>query len=145
MRVFLACLIVIGACSCIDRIPSRVQVANRGVISFLVKYCKSQAISRDAVHAYDTQLRPGSDTGNWRSIAADYENLRSVRYVCRFDIKVTSFAVTCSPDPLSGLHISFYVDDRRRITLSGSGTAGPSSPELRLTRKEELELRGRYE
>jgi hypothetical protein len=141
MRNLIALLIAIASSGCIDRIPSRVQIANRAAISFLLKYAKTQNKVFASAHHFDQGLGPlVGNSQKWTELAPSYAVIRSQGYVCRFEVKEVRFAVTCLPGASSGLRISFYVDERRRITLSSDGAAGPASPEVRLTDQEKHQM-----
>ena len=138
--VFFAAL-VCGSCS-IDFFPTRVDRANRAVVSFLINYTRAQSSIFGLTGRYEHQLAPAGESSQWLTLAPDYAGVTAHHYTCRFDVHETKFGVTCTPEPSSGLRISFYVDESRAIRLSAKDLAGPSSPRLRLDPEEERDLYG---
>ena len=137
-----AVTLILSLTSCIDVIPSRVQLANRAIVSFLIKYTNVQANNWKTSKEYDAQCVPGRQSLSWAVVSRDYASVLSRGYACRFNVNQARFSVSCFPQSASTLRLSYYADEARRITLSGNGPAGPNSPELRLEKDQERDLRG---
>jgi hypothetical protein len=138
-------LAILAACAwgCFpDYYPTRVDRTNKSVISFLIKYARAQSRIFESNRRFDSGLFPDGTSNEWFGLAPDYERVLSNHYDCRFDFGGSTFHVTCAPRPGSTLRVSFYVDQSRAIRLSATEAAGPMSPRLRLTLKEEAELYG---
>ena len=130
---------IIVSCCSIDY-PSRVERADRTVISFLIKYVEAQVSAFEKTRVFDAELVPGSSSAGWTNITSGYAAVKARQYGCDFNVQTSRFQVVCSPSDDSRLRISFYVDETRIIRLSADHPAGPSSPALRLTPQEEHSL-----
>ena len=142
LRLFFTFLAALSYSCSIDYFPTRVDLANRAVVSFLIKYTRVQSNVFGLTRRYADELVPDGRSQEWHTLAHEYDSVKTHRYTCRFNLDKTRFVVTCVPEPSSGLRISFYVDETRAIRLSAEGVAGPASPRLRLVPEEERELYG---
>ena len=119
--------------------PSRVSDAKKAVVAFLIDYARIQTITKNASGEYQPQLQVDGSSPDWTALSADYDRVIASEYSCRFNADKSTFAVTCVPDPKSGLQLSFFLDQSLAIRLSG-GIAGPRSSRLWLTADEERKL-----
>ena len=90
---------------------------------------------------YDNPFSPRSVGGNVADLEQAYRVVQKCRYSCQFYSTGSTFAVVCTPEPSSGLRISYYIDESRSIRLTMHGVADRSSPLLSLNPEEERALK----
>lgn len=142
MRLLSAALItmILLAC-CAHRDPSRVQIANHLIISFLINYASAQVVQYHQTGHYHDEWAPDAISKLDPNLAALYAEVRQLHYLCSGSISKYSFSAACFPDSDSGLTLSFFIDQTLTLRMSGEGAANSESPVVRLTDQERALLR----
>ena len=126
---------------CTHRDPSRVQIANHSIISFLVDYTSAQTLQLDQTGQYRTEWALDEATNLDPQLATTYNKLRRLHYSCSGSVSRKLFSAICLPDPGSGLTLTFFIDQSLILRMSGEGLANSDSPVVRLTDQERVLLK----
>ena len=130
----LAFLPIIDSC----RGANRVATASNAILRFLTRYVAMQTASHRLEGEYNAYLSPNTKAAAWAQLERDYLAVTGSEYSCRFKLTRLVYSVVCLPNGGSGLRLSYFLDQTGVIRLSGSETAGPASPAVKLF-KEDIE------
>jgi hypothetical protein len=124
--------------------PSRIMPAYRSVVNFCVEYGAHQRETFAASDHFDAALVP--DTGfrsPYNPLSDLYVQVRKHRYHCRFAFPGrTSFRVWCDPEPKSGMHGTFYLDEHYKLHFGLEEPAGLSTGYVDLHTEDRQRLTG---